>query len=351
MSGNTAQPDTSQSENASTPTLDGPPPFNNPSADVILRSADHVDFFVRKGILSEASPVFEAMFSLPPVPENRKRKAADFDASNDEEYRDGVPVVTATEDSDTLDALLRLCYPMDDPQLATPHAACAVLVAARKYDMDYAAKRASAQFIAHARADPLRVYALAIRNCWEDETRAAALHSLDTPLDGVYIAEMEDISAGAYFRLLEYHRACGAAASALVAVSPNDRLDRNKARRTLAWLKQADSDWLWLSCRYCAASTFAIGEQSVIKRAPAWWRQYLLDTAAALTAKPHRSTVEDPSLSSVVAHLAMDTDFCSYCRSAFAMDYDCLKSLASFTDQLADEIDNVVAKVELGIER
>ena len=43
-------------------------PFNKPTADVILRSSDDVDFRVHKVILAEASPVFEGMFSIPQPP-------------------------------------------------------------------------------------------------------------------------------------------------------------------------------------------------------------------------------------------------------------------------------------------
>ncbi|KAI0698249.1 hypothetical protein BC835DRAFT_1466668 [Cytidiella melzeri] len=40
-------------------------PFNLPTADVVFRTSDHVDFHVHKLILSIASPFFTGMFSLP----------------------------------------------------------------------------------------------------------------------------------------------------------------------------------------------------------------------------------------------------------------------------------------------
>ena len=111
---------------------DAAPPFNKRIADIILRSSDHVDFRVRQSILAEASPVFESMFSLPQLPENRKRKERD-----EAEYRDGIQVVSVAEGSRVLDALLRFCYPVDDPLLPTLKVTCEVLEAARKYDMVY----------------------------------------------------------------------------------------------------------------------------------------------------------------------------------------------------------------------
>ena len=38
-------------------------PFNKPTANIILKSSDDVHFRVRKGILAEASPVFDDMFT------------------------------------------------------------------------------------------------------------------------------------------------------------------------------------------------------------------------------------------------------------------------------------------------
>ena len=42
-------------------------PFDNPSADVIIRTSDHVNFSVFNVILSKASAYFKDMFSLPKV--------------------------------------------------------------------------------------------------------------------------------------------------------------------------------------------------------------------------------------------------------------------------------------------
>ncbi|KZT05033.1 uncharacterized protein LAESUDRAFT_656693, partial [Laetiporus sulphureus 93-53] len=80
-------------------------PFNKNSADVILRTADEVDFHLHKAVLMLASSVFEDMFSIlqPAV------SAAELDFETD------LPIVPVTETSKTLDALLRLCYPTADP--------------------------------------------------------------------------------------------------------------------------------------------------------------------------------------------------------------------------------------------
>ena len=41
---------------------DAQSPFNQPSADITIRTSDHVDFHVHSQILSQASPVFATMF-------------------------------------------------------------------------------------------------------------------------------------------------------------------------------------------------------------------------------------------------------------------------------------------------
>ncbi|KAA1476550.1 hypothetical protein DENSPDRAFT_785206, partial [Dentipellis sp. KUC8613] len=78
------------------------PPFDAANADVILRSSQSVDFRVRKANLSDASPFFETMFSLP-----QQGPSADGHRSrNGDDYVDGLPVVQMQESTTTLQHLL-----------------------------------------------------------------------------------------------------------------------------------------------------------------------------------------------------------------------------------------------------
>ena len=81
-------------------------PFNEITADAILRTADGVDFHVHQVILSLASPFFKTMFTLTQPP-----RLTDTSASGIAK-RDSIPV---TEDSVVLDSLLRFIYPVCDP--------------------------------------------------------------------------------------------------------------------------------------------------------------------------------------------------------------------------------------------
>jgi hypothetical protein len=78
-----------------------PHDFNDsPTADIILRSGGTkaaVEFRAHRAILSIASPVFETMFSLP-QPGAEKT----------------LPVCDLSEDSNTLQALLKFVYPVEE---------------------------------------------------------------------------------------------------------------------------------------------------------------------------------------------------------------------------------------------
>ncbi|TCD67399.1 hypothetical protein EIP91_012434 [Steccherinum ochraceum] len=189
---------------------DASAPFNNHSVNVILRTLpDHVDFWVRDAILMEASPFFNDMITLPKVGERRKHPESD-----DQEYRDGVPIIPVTEDSQTLDHLLRFCYPVADPEFRTAAEICKVLDAARKYLMDHAERLVLERFYKHVEREPLPLYALAIRHRWEKEIGFAAEAALRYPFPlGTFTPEMRLMDAAAYMKLQTYHAKCCTAAS------------------------------------------------------------------------------------------------------------------------------------------
>lgn len=72
---------------------------NSPTADIILRSSGpkSVEFRAHRVILSIASPIFETMFSLPQPGGDRS-----------------IPVCDLSEDANTVDALLRFVYPVEE---------------------------------------------------------------------------------------------------------------------------------------------------------------------------------------------------------------------------------------------
>ncbi|KAI0794182.1 hypothetical protein C8Q74DRAFT_1365693 [Fomes fomentarius] len=133
-------------------------PFDKPSADIVLRTADRVDYRVHTQILTVASPVFEMILSLP--------HSNSPDSGG--ETADGRPVIDigVTEDSQALEALLRICYPVEkEMRSRTLKEVESALAAAIKYEM----------------ALPIAVL--------KEEFKAIVV-----------------VTAGHYFRLREFHR-------------------------------------------------------------------------------------------------------------------------------------------------
>ncbi|KZT63748.1 hypothetical protein DAEQUDRAFT_719057 [Daedalea quercina L-15889] len=179
-------------------------PFDDPKADFILRSSDDVHFRVSRFILHLASPFFASMLEIGQAPSN----ATGEPQAEGEELRDGCPVVPVQEDSDTLDNLLRIIFPQEDPALDDLTKLTPVLAAALKYEMIKATRLTGTKLRTFVPQEPLRVWAIAVRNRLEAEARLAAdeiCHQQIIVLDA-FPPEMQHIDAGAYYRLLRYRR-------------------------------------------------------------------------------------------------------------------------------------------------
>ncbi|KIP11921.1 hypothetical protein PHLGIDRAFT_124571 [Phlebiopsis gigantea 11061_1 CR5-6] len=151
---------TSHDRNTGAPQGAAQPPFDIQAADVVFRTADGVDFHVYKIILSLSSPFFAEMFSLKPPP-----SLSDVTSVANE------PIVIP-ETAKTFDALLRICYPVDNPDFDDLSFAETVLEAAVKYQIAVARKVISIDRF--AQTHPLRVFAIACRLQLEDEAAHAA---------------------------------------------------------------------------------------------------------------------------------------------------------------------------------
>ena len=141
-------------------------PFDNPVADVVLRSRDGVHFRVRSAILLEASPVFAELLAV-------WSSSTDIDKYDGPAF-EGQPLVEVTEDSDVIDPLLRLCYPTADPVLADLEDIRPVLAAAIRYRMEEAIMLLKKILLSYLEEQPWRVWAHACLLRLEDEARTAA---------------------------------------------------------------------------------------------------------------------------------------------------------------------------------
>ncbi|KAI0642221.1 hypothetical protein C8Q79DRAFT_1013514 [Trametes meyenii] len=169
-------------------------PFTKTSADVVLRSSDGIQFRVHKIILSEASSVFDGMFTLPQLDEGEVPVA--------------LPSVDLTEDGKTIERLLRLCYPMDDPEIELEDVPC-VVRAARKYDMHWAVDRVVKTFMQQSVLEnpqtALRVYTVT-SDLDLPQAEMAARASLWEPLGKDLPYELNGITPASLYRLLDYRR-------------------------------------------------------------------------------------------------------------------------------------------------
>ncbi|KAL1944905.1 hypothetical protein VTO73DRAFT_2525 [Trametes versicolor] len=184
-----------------------PHPFDKPSADVVIRSCDRVEFRVRSHIIIEASPVLETM--LAQLPWVKRRTSS--------------PDLELPEDSQTIETLLRICYPIVGPDsYMSPEDVESALRAAMKYDMALPVK-VLADYVESTIAtySPLQAWGIACRLDLEHLARHAAQESLRRlDLDFTGLGNMEGISAGQYYRLMEYRRKQGDVAEDYLLLKP-----------------------------------------------------------------------------------------------------------------------------------
>jgi BTB/POZ domain len=182
-------------------------PFDDPDADVVLCTADNVQFRVHKLFLSFASPFFRDMFKLPPPPPNSE----DTDDG-------GRPIIPVAESSRTLRLLLNFCHPARDTTLETFEDIEEMLTVMTKYDMRDYMEAVRKQFVSPAfmGKEPLRAFAIAYRLKLKDEAILAMKESIRHPLMTPYITDLEHIPASAYHHYFTYRNLCAERVMTLV---------------------------------------------------------------------------------------------------------------------------------------
>jgi hypothetical protein len=163
------------------------PTISYPDGDLILRSSDGIQFTVHKLLLQLGSDVFSTMLSLP-------------------QPGGAVQTVELSEDAETIDVLLRWIYPIEDkPTITSLDEVALYLPIALKYEIHSAlSDLRSALGSRVAAVNPLRAYAIAVKNdCVEGAREAARLvviQAIDVgsaePID-----EVEQLNFGAVKRL------------------------------------------------------------------------------------------------------------------------------------------------------
>ncbi|KAK0465989.1 uncharacterized protein EV420DRAFT_1636562 [Desarmillaria tabescens] len=178
------------------------PPFHDPSncADLVIRTADNVDFFVLKVLLSLDSPSSFFRHVL--------------QASHHTEERDNLPVLEVKEDSSIFRILLFFCYPYKIPEIRDFKQFTDVGTALEKYCIDNAFERFIEAVLASSviKEQPARVFSVAVGNGWKKLAETAMRNTLAIPLEPeVEFEEFRNMNALQHFRLRDYHRKCGKA--------------------------------------------------------------------------------------------------------------------------------------------
>lgn len=296
-------------------------PFDNPGADVILRSSDKepVDFRVHKLLLSLASPFFSEIFDLPQP------------SSPSDESRDpgGLPIIQMTEDRETLRLLLSLCFPVSVSKL--PHFSSLqelqkVIEATFKFEMEGLQRHLRAELIAlrFIEAQPLRAFAIAYRYGWDREARKAARYTLRHHMNSAFVSELGYISGATYYRLQEYHRMCGEAASSRVTLQP--------------LLAEHDDGWTWVTCRRCPGTLTSSRDFPEVR---SWWAEWICKVAEEVRVRPWGDAVKKWD---ILKYALRQAEACPNCAKRSRED------LESFSLMLAVEIERDISLVELDLD-
>ncbi|KAI0675749.1 hypothetical protein C8Q78DRAFT_964605, partial [Trametes maxima] len=287
------------------------PPFNDPSTDIILRTADGVDFRVWRAILKEASSTFADMFSLSQPTPNPTT--------------DSTAVVPITEHSDVLDPLLRCCYPVPDPQFSSLDELKPVLVAAQKYQMEYPMDILLRRLVLFAEDEPLPAYCIALQLGAVGAARTAAKLSLRHADPCPFTEELRHIPGAAYYWLLEYRRKC-------VEVSCDVVLNTS-------WLGDNRTAFTWYVCsastcrpNHAKDSRLGVGRYTTPS---AWFTRHIQNVVAALSKTPCQEVLGKPDVCDIVI---MEGGACANCRLTISSD------VRRFGSTVAKEIERRISE-------
>jgi BTB/POZ domain len=322
------------------PTAFGPP-FDDPDADIILRSSDQVDFHVYRVILSKASPVFKDMFSLP-------------QPGGTDTTLNSHTVIDLPESSRTLATLLTAIYPIspmsetDEEHSLSDH--LAAIQAAKKYDMAVASEFFLRNFkdSTCVQDSPVKTFCVAYGLQLGEAAQIAAKASLKHRLSMDDIGdELQHTNRPALFQLWQFHRACSAAAITAISISYEDGEEEN-----LTWITKATQSRWWeltepdrpTSCQ-CGAHDFWLGESDgtfalheyfnrLRWAANASWSNYINRARDALRKHPCSEAVTHHD----ILKPSYKQSMCHECQKRIC-------GLSEFSRYLGEEVDRRTAQV------
>ena len=241
-------------------------PFDDPKADLIIRSSDNILFYVHKSLLSIVSPVFEAMFALP------------HDTS--QELHNNRPCVPVSDDSHHLFCLLSQCDPRCQRLSPTLGNLAMTLAIADKYDIDFMVARARKDLLAHdsVESEPLVAFAIAVRFRLDELAQKAAQETLRSSLPACPNSpHLKHISAFALHNLNNYHSKCKRAVRVLLA-SEDWAKDMEAAANYLLSGREAKGRPHTHGAEYFSVTRSLVSDGALwhpARRTAPWWSDYV----------------------------------------------------------------------------
>ncbi|KAA1470203.1 hypothetical protein DENSPDRAFT_835936 [Dentipellis sp. KUC8613] len=297
-------------------------PFDDGDADIIIRSSDGVDFRIYKNILTKASRGFADMFSARPVPANPPTD------KTDPNYKDGLPIISLSENSRDLRLFFEWLYPMDNPDLSKPTNLAAVLALIQKYVVDGYPKAIESVLLALVARVPQSAYALACRYQYPQIARAAAKESLKFSAHLSFNdLELAHLSTKQLYALTKYRDDC-----LRRAFVESHEYDTWAPHHALPY-GEDDED------PPCSCPT----SDDTGERLPGWFKTHVGEYRTALERCPHPSTLSQHDFA-LPPKLMTEAAVCPRCTG-----YLKRKSLESFRYAFAARLDEVYDKVPLNI--
>ena len=319
-------------------------------ADTIIRTSDNVHFYILGNFLSYVSQVFRDLFDL-----NRGA------AVEQNEKKDGYPVIPLLDDSATLRFLLDLIHPrIEERQLDDVTLFWNVSRAAKKYCMDIIEGKLRARILTSdlINEGPFRIYAIATDLEWGDVADIAACKTLNIPLkDLKYGEELESINGASFYRFMKYRLRCEASDKpqevhlSTVIITPDvtpDRLDSSPPPAVV----DVPSDDLGCFCVTNSALTEEGGTIPVTKRISGA-ESTTIYTCHVVVAKgrsyncellPDLSRTTLPRLPCGATGISMNATFCSstttdlILRSSDSIDFFVIGALVRLVSPIFDEM-------------
>ena len=317
--------------------LSPPSPMSNPrDPDVVIVASDDVQIRVRRSLLSQASPVFSDMFTVP-----QPNSSLDLDAPSDP--------INLSEPSKTLRLILSLVDSPPNSLLVDSLSDIAnLLQAADKYDIKTIQEHAiyslgQPKFLEN---ESLRVYTIASRYGAHDTAALAARRTLRYPLlHAEYFSELEIVDGATIYRVLRYHKECTAAA---VNVATDH-----------SWIRD---EYVFFDCPEANLSeddnndeeeNKGLGNRTMIRANPTkkhkdgydkfvsvhrWWIKFMDTTKVALSESIHSEAIRDKGR---MMEALLSASQCSHCRRRVNSDF------SKFLDAFVMEVEARVNQVSL----